>query len=88
MRTQSLDTHVQTEAALIAMLRKAKPHQKFAQIRSLSQTVLSLSRRAIVRKNAHLKEAELGALFVSCQYGEELGNRFMQYQKNQRNEKP
>jgi len=86
MRMQSSDTHVQTETTLIAMLRKATPHQKFAQIRSLSQTILSLSRRAILRKNAHLGEMELRALFVSCQYGEELGNRFMQYQKNQRNE--
>ena len=86
MRTQSPDTTVEAEAALIAMLRKAKPHQKFAQVRSLSGTMLALSRRAISRKHANLPEAELHSLFVRYQYGEELGNRFAQYLKNRSNE--
>jgi len=87
MRTQSTDTDARAEAALIAMLRKAKPCQKFGQVRSLSQTTLSLSRRAILRKNPHLTEAELHELFVRYQYGEELADRFRQYLKNRSNDK-
>jgi len=86
IRTQSPDTNITTEAALIAMLRKAKPWQKFAQVRSLSQTTLDLSRRAISRKNSHLTEAELQKLFVRYQYGAELADRFDQYMKNRSNE--
>jgi len=88
MRTQSTDTDRKTEAAWIAMLRKAKPCRKFAQVRSLSQTTLSLSRRAIARRNPHLAEAQLGALFVRYQYGEELADRFEQYLKNKSDGKP
>ena len=86
MRTQSTDTDIKAEMALIAMLRKAKPHQKFAQIRSLSQTTLSLSRRAISRRNPHLKKNGLYALFVQYQYGEALANRFRRYLKNRGDE--
>jgi len=86
MRMQSLDTDSKAEAALIAMLRRATPSQKFAQVRSLSQMTLSLSRRAIARKNGSLGEAELRGLFVYYQYGEELAERFQQYQKKESHE--
>jgi hypothetical protein len=82
MRTQSTDTDRTTEAAWIAMLRRAKPSRKFAQVRSLSQTTLNLSRRAIARKNPHLTEAELGGLFIRYHYGDELADRFEQYVKS------
>jgi len=49
MRTQSTDTDSKTEAAWIALLREATPARKFAQVRSLSEVTLSLSRRAIAR---------------------------------------
>lgn len=81
MRTQSADTDVKMEAAWIALLRRAKPCQKFAQVRALSQMTLSLSRRAISRRNCGVKEAELRELFVHHQYGEELARRFRQYWK-------
>ena len=86
MRTQSADTDVKTEAALTAMLRKAKPSRKFAQVRSLSLTTLSLSRRAIHRKNKHLQENELLGLFVHYQYGKELADRFRRYMKSRHDE--
>lgn len=86
MRTQSPDTDIRTEAALIAMLRKAELWKKFALVRSLSQTTLSLSRRAIARKNSHLTEAELRALWVRYQYGDELADQFERYMKNRGNE--
>ena len=85
MRTQSRDTDSKIEAVLIAMLRKAKPHQKFAQVRSLSKLTLSLSRRGIARQNPQLKEAELHELFVRYQYGDALADRFGQYLRNRVN---
>ena len=87
MRTQSTDTHAKTEAALIALLRKAKPPQKFAQIRSLSQTTLSLSRRAISRKNNTLSEDELNTLFIEYHYGRDMADRFQSYMKKRRHER-
>ena len=86
MKPQSTDTDIKTEAALIAMLRKAKTFQKFAQVRSLSQTTLSLSRRAILRKNRHLQEGELLGLFVHYQYGKELADRFRRYMESRDDE--
>jgi len=70
----------------MAVLRKATPCQRFAQVRSLSETTLSLSRRAIGRRHPHLKDTELRALFVQYQYGEELAGRFRQYLKNRSHE--
>jgi len=86
MRTQSADTHAKTEAVLISMLRKAKPCQKFAQIRSLSQTTLSLSRRAISRRNSSLNEDDLNWLFIKYHYGKDLADRFRNYMKKRSHE--
>lgn len=81
MRTQSTDTDGKAEAAWIALLRKATPARKFAQVRSLSELTLGLSRRAIARRNGHLQEAELQALLVHHLYGAELADRFREYLK-------
>jgi hypothetical protein len=87
MRTQSKDTHPKIEAALIAMLRNASLSQKFAQIRSLSQVTLSLSRRAIARKNDVLSEDDVNWLFVKYHYGKDLADRFRDYMKKRSHEK-
>jgi len=86
MRTQSTDTDAKMEAVLIAMLRKARPSQKFAQVRSLSLTTLNLSRRAIARRNSHLSEGKLQQLFIHYQYGKELADHFMRYMEKRGHE--
>lgn len=86
MARQSLDTDSVTEAAWIALLRTAGPAQKFAQVRSLSQMTVSLSRRAIARRHRDLTEAQLRGLFVYYQYGPELAERFRQYQRTRGHE--
>ncbi len=63
MRTQSIDTRLETEEVLISMFRKASVAKKFAQIRSLSQTTLQLSRRAIARANRNLSERQIDIHF-------------------------
>jgi hypothetical protein len=87
MRTQSRDTSLKAEAVLIAMLRKAKPFQKFAQIRSLSQTTLSLSRRALRRKKSTLNETDINWLFVKHHYGSNLADRLQDYLKKKYHER-
>lgn len=82
MKRQSSDTESKTEAAWLALLRTAKPCQKFAQVRSLSQMTASLSRRAIARRHPNLPEAQLRGLFVFYQYGEDLAERLRQYERN------
>lgn len=86
MRTQSIDTDSKTEAVWVAMLRKATPARKFAQVRSLSEMALSLSRRAIARRNPDLSETGLRVLFVRHLYGADLADRFGEYLKNQSHE--
>lgn len=86
MRTQSTDTDSKAEAAWIALLREATLARKFAQVRSLSELTLSLSRRAIARRNGPLQEAELQVLLVHHLYGAELADRFREYLKDRNRE--
>ena len=79
MRTQSRDTRLEAEEVLISLLRKASVARKFAQIRSLSQTTLQLSRRAIARTNKELSERQIDILFVSNHYGKEIATNLENY---------
>jgi hypothetical protein len=48
-------------------------------MRSLSQTTIQLSRRAISRANPGLSEQEVNLIFVAYHYGEHLANRLRAY---------
>jgi len=74
MRTPPLDTRPEAEKVLISLLRNANTAQKFAQVRSLSQTVIQLSRRAIGRANRDLSGEQIGLRFITLHYGKELAN--------------
>lgn len=79
MITQSPDTHPDAEKVLISLIRKANPSQKIHQVRSLSKTVILLSKRAIARANPHLNKREIDLLFVSHHYGQDLADRLRKY---------
>ncbi len=79
MKTQSTDTHPNAEKVVISLMRKASPAKKFSQVRSLSQTMIQLSRRAIARANPNLDEQEINLLFVSLHYGKDLADRLREY---------
>ncbi len=79
MITQSPDTHPDTEKVLILLIRKASSTQKLNQVRSLSQTVIRLSKRALARANPNLSKREVDLLFVSHHYGKELADRLRKY---------
>jgi hypothetical protein len=79
MITQSIDTHPETEKVLISLYRKASPAMKLSQVRSLSQTMIQLSKRALARANKNLDEQEVNLLFVSHHYGKDLADRLRKY---------
>lgn len=79
MRTQSADTNPKVEKFQISLIRQASIAKRIARMRSLSQTVVQLSRRAIMRANPDLSEQELNLIFVSYHYGTELADRLRKY---------
>ncbi len=87
MKPQSIDTNLKTEKVLISLLRKASSAEKISLVRSLSQTVVQLSRRAIARRNKNLDEKELDVLFVAHNYGKDLAERLRKYLEKGKNEK-
>lgn len=79
MKTQSIDTHPQIEKIQISLLKRQSTAQKFAQVCSLSQTTIQLSKRAIARKNKNLDEMQVNLLFIGYQYGEDVAARVKKY---------
>lgn len=79
MITQSADTNPKVEKFQISLIRQASIAKRIARMRSLSQTVVQLSRRAIMRANPDLSERELNLIFVSYHYGTELADRLRKY---------
>jgi hypothetical protein len=79
MKTQSPDTTCSAEQVLIALQRKKSVSQKLEQVRSLSATVMGLSRRAIARARKPANEIEANLLFVELHYGAELAGRLKRY---------
>ena len=79
MKTQSIDTRPKTERILISLLRQESTAKKFSQIRSLSQTTIQLSKRAISRANKTFDKNQINSLFISYHYGKKLAERFRKY---------
>jgi hypothetical protein len=79
MITQSLDTAPQVEKVQIELIRKSSVSMRISRVRSLSQTVMFLSRRAIQRANPSLSEREVDLAFVEHHYGKDLAERLRLY---------
>ena len=79
--TQSSDTHPKAEKFQISLIRRASIAKRTSRTRSLSQTVIQLSRRAILRANPKLSEQELNLVFVDYHYGSDLADRLGKYLK-------
>jgi hypothetical protein len=76
---QLSDTEANTERIQIALIRNLNISERISRLRSLSQTVISLSRRAIRRANPELSEKELNYKFVAYHYGNEIAEQFKKY---------
>ena len=79
MITQSTDTHPAAERMQISLIRKASIAKRTSRTRSLSQSVIQLSRKAIRRANPDLDDKELIFTFISYHYGSELAGRLRNY---------
>ena len=75
------DTKPEIEDIQISLIRKSSIAKRISALRSLSQTVVLLSRRAIMRANPDLNERELKSKIVEYQYGRELADRLRRYLK-------
>jgi hypothetical protein len=82
MITRLSDTDPEIEKIQISLIRKSSTSERISRLRSLSQTVIWLSRRAIKRANQGLSERELQCKFVAYYYGDEMADRLKKYLTN------
>ena len=81
MRTQSSDTHPEIEKVLLSLLQNSSVAKRISKVRSLSESTIKLSRRAIMRANPGLDKTELNLKFISYHYGETLAILLHEYMK-------
>ena len=79
MISQSPDTAPQAEKVQIELIRKSSVCRRISIVRSLSQTVMYLSRRAIRRARPSLSEREVDLAFVANHYGEDIAEGLRLY---------
>ena len=84
MISQSPDTAPQAERVQIELIRESGVSERISRVRSLSQTVMFLSRRAIQRANPSLSEREVDLAFVELHYGKDLAERLRLYTERER----
>jgi hypothetical protein len=79
MKTQSRDTNIKAEKTLISMLQNQSASEKFSRIRSLTETAINLSKRAIKRANKNLNKTQVNLLFIEYNYGKDLAEKVKKY---------
>jgi hypothetical protein len=83
MRTQSPDTNPEVEEIQIGLIRESSVAKRISRVRSLSQTAVYLSRRAIQRANPTLSEREVDLAFAANHYGKNLAERLALHMKHE-----
>lgn len=66
------DTSAEAERVQIELLRRAGETRRFALCRSLTETVVALSRRALRERMPGASDAEVLVRWVAIHYGERL----------------
>jgi len=79
MITQSTDTHPKIEELLISLIRSSSIAKRISRVRSMSESTIWLSRRAIMRANPDLDKKELNLKFISYHYGDKLAGLLREY---------
>lgn len=82
MISQSPDTSSGAEKVQIELIRESSVSMRISKVRSLSQTTMYLSRRAIQRSNPFLSEREVDLAFVANHYGENLAECLRLYMEH------
>ncbi len=80
-KVTSSDTNPEVEKFQISLIRQANTAKRASLMRSLSKTVIQLSRRAISRANPGLNEEEVNLIFVANNYGDDLAKCLSKYLK-------
>ena len=75
MATPIQDTDPAAARVQLELLRAATVAQRFARVRSLTQSTIELARRAIKRVRPEADDIETMLLFVQYHYGSELADR-------------
>jgi hypothetical protein len=75
------DTSPEIEEIHIQMLRNATTLKRFVRARSLSRTVIQLSRRAISRSQPSFTDREVKLAFISLHYGKNLCEKVKRFLK-------
>lgn len=78
MRTQSIDTHPETERVMIELIRQASTSKRFRLVQSLTQNALWSSIHAWWKSHPQSSEQEAAVHIVSCTYGAALAQRVQQ----------
>lgn len=76
---QSKDTPPEIEKLQISLIKKSSVSKRLSSVRSLTKSVVQLSRRAILRSNPSLSEREVDLLFLKIHYGKELSSSVDEY---------
>ena len=74
-----LDTHPKAAAVQLGLLRKSSVGRRAALARSLSFTVIDLSRRALRESMKAATDAEVSDRWLALNYGEDLARRVRDY---------
>jgi hypothetical protein len=84
--TYAHDTSPDADRVQTGLLRKAGAAGRFKRMRSLSRSVMALSRRAIARSRPAESNREHALAFVALHYGTDLAGKVRRYlaEKNQR----
>lgn len=78
------NTHSKAEQALISLLKEKCTSEKMSLVRSLSQTVVQLSRRAIARANPDIDKDQIDLIFINLHYGEDLAKKVQRYKNSKK----
>ncbi len=73
------DTDEKIERIQITLILKLSTTERVSRLRSLSRTVINLSRRAIRRANPEISERELNYKFLIYHYGNEIAEKYKNY---------
>lgn len=73
------DTHPKIKEIQISLMRKAGISERTMRMRSLSQTVINLSRRAISRTHPEYNKHDVDLFFVRLHYGDDIADRLQTY---------
>jgi hypothetical protein len=76
---QPNDTHPKAQEKQISLIRQLSVAERISRLRSFSQTIIQLSRRAVTRVNPSLSREELNCKIIAHHYGNDLAERLHKY---------